>query len=246
MIQYGPFIFAGGFVIGRLLRTMPIGTKSLLFGVHQIFIHPWFVALAWWKLYGFPYDPRLWVAFIVHDWGYWGCPNMDGPEGEWHPATGAKIMGWLFDVDAGVTSQSWFNQSVGRWIERLLGRGITDRPFQGLPNSWYQFAFYHSRFLAKKYGVVPSKLCMADKLSFAVTPPWVYLPLVRMTGEWREYAAAHAHEKANPDMTLHGWYYQSRAFVRRWVEEHKDGREDTWTQPKPSASPSPAAERGER
>lgn len=75
---------------------MNIGTKSLLFGIHQFAIHPWFVAWAWWKLYGFPKDPRLWVAFIVHDWGYWGCPNMDGPEGEKHVELGARIMEILF------------------------------------------------------------------------------------------------------------------------------------------------------
>ena len=61
---------------------MNVGTRSLLFGVHQFAIHPWFVAAAWWRLYGFPFDPRLWVAFFVHDLGYWGKPNMDGAEGD--------------------------------------------------------------------------------------------------------------------------------------------------------------------
>src|SRR5215472_14200778 len=75
---------------------MKVGTKSVLFGAHQFAIHPWFVAGAWWKLYGFPWDPRLWVAFFVHDIGYIGKPNMDGPEGELHPYIGAKIMGALF------------------------------------------------------------------------------------------------------------------------------------------------------
>ena len=76
---------------------MKVGTKSVLFGYHCFFIHPFFVALAWWKLYGFPWDIRLWVAFFVHDIGYWGKPNMDGPEGETHPIFGARIMERLFD-----------------------------------------------------------------------------------------------------------------------------------------------------
>jgi hypothetical protein len=76
---------------------MKIGTKSVLFGAHQFLIHPWFVAAAWWKLYGFPWDPRLWVAFILHDLGYWGKPNMDGPEGETHVEWAANVMGYLFD-----------------------------------------------------------------------------------------------------------------------------------------------------
>lgn len=75
---------------------MKIGTRSLLFGVHCWIVHPWFVAIAWWKLYGFPFDPRLWIAFVVHDWGYWGKPNMDGPEGEMHIEAGARIMGRVF------------------------------------------------------------------------------------------------------------------------------------------------------
>lgn len=75
---------------------MRVGTRSLLFGAHQVLIHPFFVALAWWKLYGFPRDPRLWVAFVVHDWGYWGARNMDQFEGKLHPETGAKIMNRFF------------------------------------------------------------------------------------------------------------------------------------------------------
>lgn len=80
---------------------MKIGTRSILFGVHQFAIHPWFVAAAWWKLYGFPYDPRLWIAFLIHDWGYWGKPNMDGPEGELHPLWAGRAMGRLFGREWG-------------------------------------------------------------------------------------------------------------------------------------------------
>jgi hypothetical protein len=38
------------------------------------------------------------MAFFVHDLGYVGKPNMDGPEGERHPYFGACIMGALFGV----------------------------------------------------------------------------------------------------------------------------------------------------
>lgn len=71
---------------------MKVGTKSVLFGAHCFLLHPFFVALAWIKLYGFPYDPRIWIAFLVHDLGYLGKPNMDGAEGETHVEFGAKIM----------------------------------------------------------------------------------------------------------------------------------------------------------
>jgi len=75
---------------------MTIGTRSVLFGVHQFAVHPWIVAWAWWKLYGFPWDPRLWFAFFLHDLGYVGKPNLDGPEGEQHPEWAAVVMGNVF------------------------------------------------------------------------------------------------------------------------------------------------------
>ena len=41
---------------------MRVGTKSVIFGVHSILVHPFFVAYAWSRLFGFPWDPRLWVG----------------------------------------------------------------------------------------------------------------------------------------------------------------------------------------
>ena len=51
---------------------MRVGTKSVLFGVHAVWIHPFFVAWAWWKLFGFPWDFRIWSACFLHDAGYIG------------------------------------------------------------------------------------------------------------------------------------------------------------------------------
>ena len=79
---------------------MRVGTKSVLFGggggAHCFFIHPFFVAFGWWALGQFPWDPRLWAAFFLHDLGYLFTENMDGPEGEEHVHLGANIMGLLF------------------------------------------------------------------------------------------------------------------------------------------------------
>ena len=74
---------------------MNVGTKSLLFGVHQLVLHPYAVLRAWIELYGWPTWREL-VCIIIHDWGYWGKPNMDGKEGESHPLLGANIGGRLF------------------------------------------------------------------------------------------------------------------------------------------------------
>lgn len=71
---------------------MTVGTKSVLFGFHQLLLHPLFVAAAWARLYGFPVDPRLWTAFAVHDLGYIGKRKMDDDVGETHPKLGARIM----------------------------------------------------------------------------------------------------------------------------------------------------------
>jgi hypothetical protein len=79
---------------------MRVGTKSLLFGVHQVILHPLFVLIAWWHLYGRPSWREL-VCIVIHDWGYWGKPNMDGAAGEKHPVLGARLARRLFGVEYG-------------------------------------------------------------------------------------------------------------------------------------------------
>lgn len=202
---------------------MKIGTKSVLFGAHCFFIHPWFVALGWWKLYGFPWDPRMWVAFAVHDLGYWGKPNMDGEEGEYHPMLGAKIMRWLFDSDA-----SWFSRTAGGVLNLIFGRHDL---------SWFYFSYYHSRFLAKRYEVPFSPLCVADKLAITLTWRWLYLFCVNLTGEVEEYMKLSDRmcDFPTPE-SQRAWYDAMTKYVRSWVEEHKDMRRDTWTRDKTERS----------
>lgn len=76
-------------------RILPVGTRSVLWGVHQFLWHPVTAYRAWVALYGRPTWREL-VCIIIHDWGYWGCPNMDGPEGTAHPELGARLAGWMF------------------------------------------------------------------------------------------------------------------------------------------------------
>lgn len=75
---------------------MRMGTKSLLFGYHCFFIHPFIIAYSWYKLYGFPWDIRLWFCFFLHDIGYLNKKFMDDEVAETHPEVGAKIVGKLF------------------------------------------------------------------------------------------------------------------------------------------------------
>jgi hypothetical protein len=46
-------------------------------------------------LYGRPTYKEL-VCIIIHDWGYWGKPNLDGVDGVRHPELGSKIAFHLF------------------------------------------------------------------------------------------------------------------------------------------------------
>lgn len=43
------------------------------------------MAFCWIKLYGFPFNPGIWLCFFLHDLGYIGCDDMDGEEGRLHP-----------------------------------------------------------------------------------------------------------------------------------------------------------------
>jgi len=193
---------------------MKIGTKSVLFGAHQFLIHPLFLALAWWKLYGFPWDPRLWVAVFVHDLGYIGKPNMDGDEGERHPYLGARIIAFLFDR---------------RWPQTTRFRDGHWTPSTG---PWGDFVLFHSRFLAKRDGVRPSKLCAADKLAVALDPWWLYLPRAILSGEIKEYMARcdakYAHMNLDTS-SRRAWARSMSAYSTEWAYEHADGRADTWT-----------------
>ena len=144
---------------------MKIGTKTLLVGYHQFLIHPLLVAAAWWKLYGFPWDPRLWVAFLIHDWGYVGKRNMDGVEGKQHPFWGAEVMHELFDSVV---------YEPGAW-------------FPTADAKWHNFTLYHSRTLANLYFAPLSKLGYADKLAFLYYPKWLLKILYALSGEGAEY-----------------------------------------------------------
>lgn len=203
---------------------MQIGTKSVLFGAHCFVFHWLYVAEGWRRLYGFPFDPRLWVAFVVHDLGYIGKPNMDGDEGERHVYLGATIMGQVFD-----------DTRLGTVLDALFG---TVR--QHNAQSWWGFSAYHSRFIAKQNSMPPSRLCIADKLAITLVPWWIYLPMTRATGELAEYMRGaldkqgkYRDEDRKAD-TPRIWYADMCQYVRRWVEAHKDGAEDTWT-PTPAA-----------
>lgn len=99
---------------------MNVGTKSLLFGVHQMVWHPITVVLAWRRLYHqWPTREEL-ACIIVHDWGYWGSPNMDGTEGELHCSRSADIAGRL--------GMSWEQRDMIAYHSRHYSRSVGAEP----------------------------------------------------------------------------------------------------------------------
>lgn len=194
---------------------MKQGTKSVLFGAHQFIIHPVFVAIAWIKLYGFPVDPRVWIAFVIHDWGYWGKPNMDGAEGKTHPEWAANIMHALFD--GYIITESCSNCSMeinGRTIE-LESRAIC----RSLSVKWYNFMLLHSRHYVEKYNAKPSRLCVADKMAFVITPRWLYMMLLRFTGELTEYVKNFYKIENEVEILYKYWYNAARRCNAEFIQD---------------------------
>jgi hypothetical protein len=99
---------------------LSIGTRSLLYGGHQFILHPIAVAAAYWKLYGPILDLRVWIAIVIHDWGYWGLPEMDGPIGDRHPEWAARKMFKWFGGYWGS-----FTLYHSRFLAKQDGRGIS-------------------------------------------------------------------------------------------------------------------------
>jgi len=77
-----------------------VGTKSLIFGVHSVIWHPLTVLFAWVHLYGLP-NYREVLCIFIHDWGYFGCADMDDEEGSMHPELAGKIARKFFGVTYG-------------------------------------------------------------------------------------------------------------------------------------------------
>ena len=183
---------------------LSMGTRSILFGVHQFLLHPIFIALAWCKLYGFSYDPRLWIAFIVHDLGYWGKPNMDGPEGETHVEWGANLMHRWF---------GWWWGDFCRYHSRFIAKS-DGRQFSRL-------------CVADKYLICIMPSCLYLFLARASGELYEY-----MRGAGARTPAGGPgkyHHMGIRTGTEYQWMDDVKAYLREWVSIHQDGRPDTWT-----------------
>lgn len=136
---------------------MKIGTRSILFGVHAFWWHPLVVLLAWFRLY--KSFPKWWqlIAIFCHDLGYWGLPNIDGPEGKQHPTKGAALTAKIVALFMG---PSW---------------------------DVYFFSLLHSRDAAARAGLPVSDLYAPDKYAIWFEPAWFYLLRARLSSEIHEF-----------------------------------------------------------
>lgn len=187
---------------------MRVGTKSILFGAHQFAWHPLVLFVAWWKLFGFPSDPRLWVAFAVHDLGYWGKPNMDGPEGETHVEFGAKLMTRLFGNEWGALClfhSRFYAKRYGASFSRLCVAdklAIALEPWWlYLPRVWLTGELWEYLSLAGGRNLSKYKGEPNDK----------YISMKLATGSIRD------------------WHSAMAQYCRQWAYTHRDMRPDTWT-----------------
>ena len=83
-------------------------------------------------------------------------------------------------------------------------------------------------------GLPISRLCLADKLAFALTPAWLYLPMARWTGELQEYMVRSRERQAGDNgFTVEeerlvlsevpeDWLRGLQSYTLRWVERHRD------------------------
>lgn len=83
---------------------------------------------------------------------------------------------------------------------------------------YHDLVAYHSRFYARVRGHGVSKLCLADKLGTALYPTWLWVFLVRLTGEYKEYLANRKYEIWKQDCSsLRTWFEDYKRICSVWV-----------------------------
>jgi hypothetical protein len=131
------------------------------------------------------------VCIAIHDWGYWGKPNLDGPEGEQHPM--------------------WAARQVGKWWGA----------------DYFCLVAYHSRFLARQDEQPLSPLCLPDKYGVALMPTWLWVVLVWLSGEHKEYRTATKYVLwLQQDQSLWTWFGDYKKRCKLWIETG-----DPWKSP---------------
>lgn len=140
---------------------MKKGTRSLLFGVHQFIWHPITVLLAWKKLYGCRPSLQEAACIFVHDWGYWGCEDMDEGKGIRHPAFGAWMMRKAFKSRTMQNMVLFHSRHYAKrhgaipsplcWADKLSLS--YERWWTYIPRAWLSGELREYRLLSAKHGM---------------------------------------------------------------------------------------------
>jgi len=95
---------------------------------------------------------------------------------------------------------------------------------------WADECYRHSRYWSQRMGLPVSRLCLADKLAFAITPASLYIPMARWTGELAEYMQRSKERQAGDrsftaeELCLlnsgdpRSWLRGLQSYTLRWVE----------------------------
>ena len=184
---------------------MKVGTRSALFGAHAFWLHPLLVGISWARLYGWPWDPRLWIAFFVHDLGYIGCESLDDERGEGHVEFGAAIMRFL-------CGESWRNFTAAHsryWAKR-----------NGLPISRLCVADKLA------FVIAPASLYLPMVRATGEVHEYMLRSKERQAGS-NHFTPDERRQLNSPD--AREWLKGLKSYTRRWVDAHRNGAEDTWT-----------------
>lgn len=182
------------------MRLWPsVGTRSVLFGVHQFLWHPLTVGLAWRRLYQTWPTRWEWLAIFMHDLGYWGCEDMDGPQGKEHPKHSylalVKFCRWT----------GWDNR------RRAFDSG--------------ELILGHSRSFCVEHELAVSRLCDPDKLSVLYDPAWFYWLRACLSGEIFEYRTREEERRGEKFSSVWVWLQSYRRAIRaRFATRLKSGR----------------------
>lgn len=113
---------------------LTMGTRGLLIGAHWP-PHVLMVVAAWRWLYGSWPSVRELAAICLHDVGYLGCEQMDGPDGTMHPEAGAALADRLLGRDMGDLIRGHskgYAEAVGVPLSRLYGPDKVSHAFESV------------------------------------------------------------------------------------------------------------------
>lgn len=167
---------------------MKLGSRSLLFGVHQVIIHPLLVYIAWVVLYRSLPSFKETVGILVHDWGYWGVEDLKGETGDRHPERGAHLMRKWFGPEWGTFILGHSTFYVARSVQ---ANGMADWMLNGLAEA-------NLAINGIPLPTAPSKLMAPDKYWHCMVPLWFYKLLSVPTGEFRYYRSLQHARQVGP------------------------------------------------